>query len=104
MVNDGVFTDPPWYLPLLLAISRSVCTPFEFLLHETEVADGFPLMKHVIVTLFVPRMAEYDGCGMVTVKKSKTYRLKFVIRMIVLSIKETLIHCHQEIQKNKKIY
>ena len=87
MVNDGLLTDPPWYFPLLLAISRSVCTPFKFLFHETEVADGFPLMKQVIVTLFVPRMAEYDGCGMVTVKKSKIHKLMFVISMIRLSIK-----------------
>jgi hypothetical protein len=44
-------------------------------------------MKQVMVTLFVPRMAEYDGCGMVTVKKSKIHKLMFVISMIRLSIK-----------------
>jgi hypothetical protein len=60
-------------------------TPFKFLFHETEVADGFPLMKQVIVTLFVPRMAEYDGCGMVTVKKSKIHKFQLYFSYIFVS-------------------
>lgn len=65
IVNDGVVTLPPEYLPLELATLIVVSTPLIVFFHKTVLAAGVAVTWHWMVTV-CPYVTEYGGLRMTT--------------------------------------